>query len=57
MTTDFFIGIAKLKPAVAFFRDDAFADDSARTNLQQAFDQFSPTTSVKVIECEGRENL
>ena len=49
MTTDFFIEIAKLKPGIAFFRDDAFADDSARTNLQQAFDQFSPSTSIKVI--------
>ena len=49
MTTEFFIEIAKLKPGIAFFRDDAFADDSARTNLQQAFDQFSPTTSIKVI--------
>ena len=49
MTTDFFIEIAKLKPGIAFFRDDAFADDSARTNLQQAFDQFSPATSIKVI--------
>ena len=49
MTTDFFIEIAKLKPGIAFFRDDAFADDSARTNLQQVFAQFSPTTSIKVI--------
>ena len=49
MTTEFFLEVAKLKPACAFFRDDAFADDSARTNLQQAFDQFSPTTSIKVI--------
>ena len=49
MTTDFFIEIAKLKPGIAFFRDDAFADDSARTNLQQVFNQFSPTTSIKVI--------
>ena len=49
MTTEFFLEIAKLKPGLAFFRDDAFADDSARTNLQQAFDQFSPTTSIKVI--------
>ena len=49
MTTAFFIEIAKMKPGIAFFRDDAFADDSARTNLQQAFDQFSPTTSIKVI--------
>ena len=49
MTTEFFIEIAKQKPGIAFFRDDAFADDSARTNLQQAFDQFSPTTSIKVI--------
>ena len=49
MNTEFFIEIAKLKPGIAFFRDDAFADDSARTNVQQAFDQFSPTTSIKVI--------
>jgi adenine-specific DNA-methyltransferase len=49
MTTDFFIEIAKLKPGIAFFRDDAFVDDSARTNLQQVFAQFSPTTSIKVI--------
>ncbi len=45
MTTEFFIEIAKLKPGIAFFRDDAFVDDSARTNLQQVFNQFSPTTS------------
>jgi len=49
MTTEFFVEVAKLRPGVAFFRDDAFADDSARTNLQQAFDQFSPSTSIKVI--------
>lgn len=49
MTTEFFLEIAKIKPGLAFFRDDAFADDSARTNLQQAFDQFSPSTSIKVI--------
>ena len=49
MTTEFFIEIAKLKPCIAFFRDDAFADDSARTNLQQVFNQFSPTTSITVI--------
>ena len=49
MTTDFFIEIAKLKPGIAFFRDDAFADDSARTNLQQTFEQFSPSTAIKVI--------
>ena len=47
MTTEFFIEIAKLKPGIAFFRDDAFVDDSARTNLQQVFNQFSPTTSIK----------
>ena len=49
MTTEFFIEIAKLKPGIAFFRDDAFVDDSARTNLQQVFNQFSSTTSIKVI--------
>ena len=49
MTSEFFMEIAQLKPDIAFFRDDAFADDSARTNLQQAFNQFSPSTSIKVI--------
>ena len=49
MTSEFFMKIAQLKPDIAFFRDDAFADDSARTNLQQAFNQFSPGTSIKVI--------
>ena len=49
MTTEFFIEIAKLKPGIAFFRDDAFVDDFARTNLQQVFNHFSPTTSIKVI--------
>ena len=49
MDSQLFIEVAKLKPGLAFFRDDAFADDSARTNLQQVFNQFSPTTSVKVI--------
>ena len=49
MDSGFFIEIAKLKPCIAFFRDDAFADDSARTNLQQVFNQFSPTTSIKVV--------
>ena len=49
MTTEFFLEVAKLKPELAFFRDDTFVDDSARTNLQQAFNQFSPTTSIKVI--------
>ena len=49
MTTEFFIEIAKLKPGIAFFRDDAFVDDSARTNLQQVFNHFSPTTGIKVI--------
>ena len=41
--------VAKLKPGIAFFRDDAFVDDFARTNLQQVFNHFSPTTSIKVI--------
>lgn len=49
MTTEFFTEVAKLKPGRAFFRDDAFADDSARTNLQQVFTQFSPSTTVTVI--------
>jgi hypothetical protein len=49
LTTEFFIEIAKLKPGIAFFRDDAFVDDFARTNLQQVFNHFSPTTSIKVI--------
>ena len=49
MTTEFFVEIAKLKPSIAFFRDEAFVDDSVRTNLQQVFNQFSPTTSITVI--------
>ena len=49
MTTEFFMEVAKLKPGLAFFRDDAFADDSARTNLEQVFRQFSPSTKLKVI--------
>ncbi len=49
MDTAFFLEIAKLKPEIAFFRDDAFADDSARTNLSQIFTQFSRTTSIKVL--------
>ena len=49
MTTEFFLEVAKLKPGLAFFRDSAFADDAARTNLQQAFNQFSPSTRVTVI--------
>lgn len=49
MTTEFFLEVAKLKPGLAFFRDSAFADDAARTNLQQAFNQFSPSTKVTVI--------
>lgn len=49
MDSQFFLDIAKLRPGLAFFRDDAFVDDSARTNLQQVFNQFSPNTSVKVI--------
>ena len=34
---------------IAVFRDEAFVDDSARTNLQLVFNQFSPTTNIKVI--------
>lgn len=49
MTTEFFVEVAKWKPERAFFRDDAFEDDSARTNLQQVFNQFSPSTKVTVI--------
>ena len=30
MTTEFFIEVAKMKPGIAFFRDDAFADDNLK---------------------------
>lgn len=49
MSTQFFEALAKLKPALAFFRDDTFADDSSRTNVAQVFAQFSPNTTIKVI--------
>ena len=49
LTNEFFIELAKLTPGIAFFRDDAFVDDSARVNVEQVFAQFSPTTSIKVI--------
>ena len=49
LTNEFFIELAKLTPGIAFFRDDAFVDDSARVNVEQIFAQFSPTTSIKVI--------
>lgn len=49
LTEDFFTALAERQPAMAFFRDDTFVDDSARTNLEQIFKQFSKDTKIKVL--------
>jgi adenine-specific DNA-methyltransferase len=49
LTNEFFLELAAFKPGIAFFRDDAFNDDSARINVEQIFKQNSPNTTVKVI--------
>lgn len=49
MTNEFFTELAKLKPTLAFFRDDAFETDAARINVEQIFAQYSPSTTLKVI--------
>ena len=49
LTEDFFTALAERQPAMAFFRDDTFVDDSARTNLDQIFKQFSKDTKIKVL--------
>lgn len=49
LTEAFFTALAERQPAMAFFRDDTFVDDSARTNLEQIFKQFSKDTKIKVL--------
>ena len=49
MTEKFFTALAKVQPALTFFRDDLFVSDSARINLAQIFKQFSPNTTITVI--------
>ncbi|MDO5310079.1 MAG: site-specific DNA-methyltransferase [Planctomycetia bacterium] len=43
------IAIAKRKPKRALFRDSSFANGAAKLNLMSIFEQFSPTTTVKVL--------
>jgi adenine-specific DNA-methyltransferase len=49
LTEAFFTALAERQPTMAFFRDDTFVDDSARTNLEQIFKQFSKDTKIKVL--------
>ena len=49
LTEALFTALAERQPAMAFFRDDTFVDDSARTNLEQIFKQFSKDTKIKVL--------
>ena len=49
LDNEFFIELAKLKPEIAFFRDDAFTTDSARINIERIFRQNSANTVIKVI--------
>ena len=49
LDNEFFIELAKLKPEIVFFRDDAFTTDSARINVEQIFRQNSANTVIKVI--------
>ncbi len=41
--------IAKEKPLRIVFRDNGFANDTAKTNVQQLLKQLSPETEMKVI--------
>jgi len=41
--------IAKDKPLRVVFKDSGFADDTAKTNVQQLLKQLSPETEMKVI--------
>ena len=49
LDNEFFIELAKLKPEIVFFRDDAFTTDSARINVERIFRQNSANTVIKVI--------
>ena len=41
--------LAKRQPLRAVFRDDGFASDAVKINVEQIFKQMSPTTEVKSI--------
>ncbi|MDR0412661.1 MAG: hypothetical protein LBH61_02495 [Dysgonamonadaceae bacterium] len=41
--------IAKEKPLRIVFRDNGFANDTAKINVQQLLKQLSPETEMKVI--------
>ena len=41
--------LAKHKPLRAVFRDDAFASDSVKINVEQIFRLLSPGTEIKSI--------
>jgi len=41
--------LAKRQPLRAVFRDDAFANDSVKINIEQIFKLLSPHTEVKAI--------
>lgn len=49
VNTDAVKEIAKLKPECCVFLDSGIANDSTRTNIEQIFDTYSPTTKVEVI--------
>lgn len=46
---DFVKELAKRQPLRAVFRDDGFASDAVKINVEQIFKQMSPTTEVKSI--------
>ncbi len=46
---DFVKELAKCKPLRAVFRDNGFASDSVKINVEQIFKLLSPTTEVKTL--------
>jgi len=46
---DFAKELAAEKPLRVVFKDNAFKDDTAKTNVKQLLKQLSPTTEMKVI--------
>lgn len=46
---DFVAKLAEQKPLRVVFRDDGFASDSVKINVEQIFKLKSPTTDIKVI--------
>ena len=47
--TDLVKAMAKSKASYAIFKDSSFKRDSDRINLEQIFNELSPTTEIKVI--------